>query len=89
MSDKPISKGDLVMVVSAAKCCGLAKRLGYSFVVNKIVFRSYYCGNCGAPHSADWVVLLSENSGAPFYRLRRIDPPALNDDIPIGEELHV
>lgn len=88
MSDKPISVGDLVMVVRASSCCGHTQGMGLAFCVEYLQGGPNTCHACGdhQQHSMDaWF------SGAkisfPVYRLKRIDPDALKDDIPTREEL--
>ena len=89
MSDKPISVGDLVMVVRPTPC-GCSAGLGKIFKVT-IIDRSPLpnkCASCGqlfGPH--DQARNRSERLGAALYRLKRLDPDALKDDVPTKEEL--
>ncbi len=86
--DKPIAVGDLVMVVRKAEYCGCC--LGVTFRVIGFARPSsgyIHCSDCGSrtPSEMD---AEGEKYWAPLSMLMRIDPPALEDNIPAKEELH-
>jgi hypothetical protein len=91
MSDKPISAGDLVYVAKITHC-GCPVKLGVPFVVGKIC-RSLgsTCPLCGHVDRTPYDLALDE-TGQPMcgaWRLKRLDPDNLKDDVPTGEELTV
>lgn len=84
--DKRIGKGDLVMVVRGAPCCGNPFGLGLPFRVLKMVSDGY-CIHCFTSESD---VAYSEAAGGYSVRqLIRIDPDILSADVPTKEELTV
>ena len=88
MSDKPISVGDLVMVVRK-NYCGCDKGIGRIFRVAKIDrsrFRNW-CIWCGVFSEPQDQAVSTEGVAAQLWRLKRIDPDALKDDVPTKEEL--
>ena len=82
--DKPISVGDLVMVVRARECCGNDDAVGLVFRV--FDFKpDFYCDRCGTQ-----IIRSASMDGwwrAGLNRLKRLDPDALKDDMPEREEL--
>lgn len=72
--DKPISVGDLVMIVRGNKCCGRPDALGTTFTVTNIYEHSGgICKTCHAPSSG--LVADSERSTVTYlYKLKRIPP---------------
>ena len=88
MSDKPISVGDLVMVVLTAKCghgCGIG---GIHRVVGLEGIWDSVCGECDKPLGSYTFAMCDNGKGYGLYRLKRLDPDALKDDVPTKEELH-
>ena len=70
---KEIQVGDLVVVVKPTYCCGYARSLGMTFVVNKIMEGPSRCGNCGAiDETLD--ALKPDGDWAELGRLKRIPP---------------
>ena len=82
---KPISKGDLVMVVRGCTCG--KTRLGRIYRVSYIQIRPCYCGYCGLSYALENVAMRDISSGMPLSWLKRLDPDALKDDVPSAEEL--
>ena len=93
MSDKPIAVGDLVMVV---RNCSAPIYFGTTFKVRSILF--LYGGNCsfcGKDHTGNYAKAEERYEGsdgqthdmAPVSWLKRIDPPAIDEDVPEKEEL--
>lgn len=74
MSDKPISVGDLVVVVKPTLCCGqLGKSFGAVFRVSHIRERTYSrCAHCGS--SAITLLADGWRAAISLYRLKRIPP---------------
>ena len=88
MSDKPISVGDLVMVVRSG-FHGTGTYLGHVFRVAGLINSSHKCVDCGHVHfpnspSAFWEEL---DGWIRLDLLKRLDPDALKDDMPTKEEL--
>lgn len=83
---KPISVGDLVMVVRG-KICGCKSRSdGCIFIVNNI-YRGNGLYDC--LHSAYDDIGAKDITGKHFVdlqRLKRIDPPATGDSLPTRKE---
>ena len=94
-AEKPISVGDLVMVVRGHECVvnlkgGIPYRVkGFSMQKNG----GWMCGECGSKDLAVndlvaailWQVI--PGNGIPLSWLKRIDPDALTDDVQTKEEL--
>ena len=80
-----IHVGDLVMVVRGHEC-----DVGRIFQVDGLSMDSWYCENCGAETFDDELVAehIEDDCVYPITWLRRLDPDALKDDLPIKEELH-
>jgi hypothetical protein len=77
MSDKPISVGDLVMIVKPRFCCGYSGGLGMVFIVLPPAHARYVtCSRCGRreEHSAAITVRLSDNTYCELARLKKIPP---------------
>lgn len=89
MNDKPISKGDLVMVVRPGDCCAEKSIIGSVHTVTGF-YNHYRCGSCGRIFRNVPVAFIDGLFQVrPLHRLIRIDPDALKDDVPESEELHV
>lgn len=87
--NKPISKGDLVMVVRPSKCCGHTEHIGKPFTVSGLSHGGAVC-SCGTFFdNMDAAFGCGGNFGIPLYMLLRIDPPPINEDAPAREELTV
>jgi len=88
-----IKPGDLVMVVKPRPCCGGLTNLGLTFTVGKIVRDSLRC-RCGVITHSDPIATTGviNSRGRPeavlVCCLKKIDPPAIGDTLPIREELH-
>lgn len=88
MSDKPISVGDLVMVVRPSTCCGSSfSGVGEIFKVALIKHDSGHRSCCGKVESV--VRCLGEGHMLGYFidRLKRLDPDALKDDVPADERV--
>ena len=89
MSEKPISVGDLVIMVRA--CCEQSGiYLGSIKIVEGICNSdlSGPCTNCGFRPIPPYAVMsMPSNNAVPFRWLKRLDPDALKDDVPTREEL--
>jgi hypothetical protein len=73
--DKPISVGDLVVIVRLRECCPENTKLGLIYRVNSLRTAEYACHYCGKPHGGQWTVAWGEgNVGANVVRLKRIPP---------------
>lgn len=74
--NKPISVGDMVMVVRRKPCCG-AGNLGFAFIVKKVHTTIGHCMHCGDRHESTFAV---DESGEIFRmsRLQKI-PPIVGD----------
>ena len=91
MSDA-IKPGDLVMIIKPMPCCGYSGGLGLlrtvqAFTTNALGTR---CVGCGFPDRRDFGPHTHANLGdfyASLYRLKKIDPPALNEDAETHREL--
>lgn len=70
--EKPITVGDLVMVIKPSPCCKNASDIGYIFEVKSIVTNSGHCEYCGKKDES----LVAYSGLYPFrmYRLKRIPP---------------
>ena len=82
-----IKVGDLVMVVRTT-CCGF--NLGIVFAVKEIISgATWRCAKCHA-QSTEKLALdgWGERASSGYLStLKRLDPDALKDDVPTGEEL--
>ena len=95
MSDRPIQKGDLVMIVRGHSCV-LNKLGGIPFVVTGFMNPrggGWRCSRCltmsAGPNELGVTGDIGLRGGAaPVSWLLRIDPSNLSEDIPEKEELH-
>ena len=90
MSDKPIAVGDFVRV--AKTCCPtiyehIGGKIGIVKEFDRVSWRCKYCGTSGREAKA--VAFHLPYECAPVSWLKRIDPPALDEDVPEKEELTV
>lgn len=90
MSDRPIQKGDLVMIVRG--CC--QEVIGVIFTVaaiEKIPLPN--CQYCGNDHSGLFARATERyklgSTHAPLFWLKRIDPGALSEDVPAHDEVAI
>jgi hypothetical protein len=74
--DKPISVGDLVMVIRGMLCCGGGSHIGEMFVVRDIYqYAGGHCELCKAPQSSGLAAAPDHTSGGQaLFRLKRIPP---------------
>ena len=86
MSDKPISKGDLVINILPASCCGSTKGIGVTFVVQKISRIDAIC-KCGDRKPNLLIAFREDGLWGSVYRLKRLDPGNLSEDVPTGEKV--
>lgn len=91
VSDKPISVGDLVVVVRA--CCAANPALGFVGRVFELrPTHSYSEGSCSCPRIYEPQAKIIDHPNPrggclPLSWLKRLDPDALKDDAPSREEL--
>lgn len=77
-----IKKGDLVMIVRAAPCCGANKSVGAVFIAGEDAPHVLgHCGACGSIHDEGRAVWGYKHFGAPVSRLTKIDPPPIHEQI--------
>ena len=82
-----IKSGDLVRVVKPTTCCNQPFGIGTTYYVSKIVpaqtaYLSWYCEFCGRDIYCAGLALEvgTIDNAIEIERLKRIDPPALDDD---------
>lgn len=80
---EPIKAGDLVQIVKAMPC-GCHTRIGYPFVVKKILtFNQAYCTDCGALYAGITKVaetgLIGKDQFFDVRCLIKINPPPLEE----------
>lgn len=85
-----IKRGDLVMVVKAAPCCGASDSVGRVFTVADIVDEVGECNECGLVSASKLAVIsYAERKAQDVYRLTKIDPPATGDSLPTRADIGV
>lgn len=85
--DKPISVGDLVMVVKPNRCCGAkGKSFGAIFRVEAFVTEWARCHYCH--HKEYESDAIGSYGSVSRYRLKRIPPPEELGIVDEKEELH-
>ena len=86
--DKPISVGDLVMVVKTQPCCGNGKEksIGKIYTVLKLV-QSSGCTGCSEKHIGKIVAYDKPMSGYLIFRLKRIPPLSELEDVKVHETI--
>ena len=98
---KPISVGDWVVVVRASTVHPGPCYLGLVFKVSAVrtamgglTQKEWRCSRCGQSGFTTTVRTeavaegyTDEGIGIPIYRLKRLDPDALKDEVPTKEEL--
>lgn len=86
---RPIRKGDLVMVVRPAPCCGIAKKIGYTYRAHAVSEPMLImCINCRRIVTTRLVEDGQPDEGG--YRIEcviKIDPPALDESTTEPAEL--
>jgi hypothetical protein len=91
-----IQPGDLVQVVRPLACCGDVSPVGHVFVAEALLpaweGMQLRCPDCGASitisskehvYRSEWGLLM------PKYALKKIDPPAEGDTLPVRRELEL
>ena len=77
MKDKPISVGDMAMVIKLKSCCRKGQ-LGFIFTVSKISIGVARCTHCGAQHESLFAYSGEIENGRArcvrIDRLKRIPP---------------
>lgn len=88
MSD-PIKPGDLVMVVRPTLCCNSSTSIGDVGIVTEIPSWADYvaCSLCGVTDRDLNKYRAVRDGGCHISRLKKIDPPALADDVERVREL--
>lgn len=85
-----IKLGDLVMVVKPKPCCGEASSMGILFITDdpRLEVSHVKCHNCGfVDFDLSNYFLFNGRGCAHVSRLKKIDPPALDEDIERVREL--
>lgn len=82
MSDE-IKPGDLVMVVRPMLCCGKSSGLGYVGTAEAIPINCYgaKCSFCGDENRDFRRHFMVDGKIVHALRLKKIDPPALADEV--------
>ena len=83
-----IKAGDLVMVVKPTTCCGGVDMIGSIFVVKKVLRGFGRCEACGNVSLVE-VAFESDSYATDLPRLKKIDPPADGDSLPIRKDIEV
>jgi hypothetical protein len=82
-----IKVGDLVMVIRATSCCGNSGAVGTVGIVEKIyhgcLAQCFYCKSLLRAKSDAMI----NGYGYDTYRLKKIDPPALDESVERVQEL--
>ncbi len=84
--DKPISVGDLVMVIKPTQCCGSGKHIGEIFTylgTDDLICRCPKCGHQVLERTAN----LSDGTACEFIRLKRIPPLSEFEDVKVHETI--
>ena len=84
-----IKVGDLVMVTKSMQCCGRSSYMGKVFIARSIELMTGWCPDCFTETTALCVDYNGGylTTGFPMYRLIKIDPPALPEEITKDEEI--
>ena len=88
---KPISVGDLVVVVRGTKCCGAGRHVGKIFKVTGFIDQGYIaCSACGRVRSVQLRTAfgISIHPGYDVNRLKRIPPLSELEGERTEEKLH-
>lgn len=85
-----IKPGDLVMVVRPRPCCGVASRMGMVGIaeIAKPIGDQVWCENCSMVDK-NWAnyFFIAPHGYCHKSRLKKIDPPALADEVERVREL--
>lgn len=84
-----IKPGDLVMVVRPMRCCGAQTGLG-NFGIVEGAPAGFYGLQCDSCHNVDLDIdniFTIRGSFISRYRLKKIDPPALVDEVESAKQL--
>ena len=93
MNDRPIQKGDLVVVVRGTCSCGYGKRIGLIYDVLEVRNSRHICGGCGRKtmQTVACTGMLTGNPpldlAIPLQGLKRIPPLSESEGIETKEEL--
>lgn len=84
-----IKPGDLVMVVRPTTCCGSAHNLGkIGTIISKVTNpNGVQCTNCGHWSDGNGYFRISYGRSHEACRLKKIDPPALDESVERVREL--
>lgn len=84
-----IKPGDLVMVVRPMRCCGAQTGLGSFGIVEGAPVGAYgiQCDSCGDADLDIANIFTIRGNAISRYRLKKIDPPALADEVERVREL--
>lgn len=87
--DKPIAVGDLVMIVRPRACCPQYSQFGLPFKVAAIGVPSglLRCTHCKKLHKIAHVQDGVDGLWVETSRLKRIDPPSLDESTETREEI--
>jgi hypothetical protein len=89
MSER-IEVGDLVMIVGPRRCCPEKGTFGFVFTVTKIVAPrngKWSCFHCHKKYVGDSIASYDDKSGVELRRLKKINPPAIDESTETREEL--
>lgn len=86
-----IKPGDLVMVVRPSRCCGRSDAIGMVGTVepNPTWARYAQCDGCGAADFNHANYRTIDGGGYHVDTLKKIEPPAIDDEAPAHRELEV
>ena len=87
MSDGPIQKGDLVMVVKPTTCCNNSRKIGFIYRVSGIRTTTPTCDYCKTKSSSVTCADEDAYGGFRLTRLKRIPPLAELESTEHKEEL--
>lgn len=90
-----IGKGDMVMVVRGAPCCGSMGNAKYGLTstadevgtINDA--QGFMCVGCGMRYPNPLHVALTEKGTFPIFMLKKIEPPAEGDSLPTRADLEI
>ena len=90
MSDRPIQKGDIAVVIRATPCCNSASSIGHIFTVEAIRNEKRHCIYCLRPFSGTVAIAANgehKGQGCLVSRIKRIPPLSESEGIETKEEL--
>jgi hypothetical protein len=76
-----IKAGDLVMVTRPRPCGCPSPRMGIPFIAKSITKMHMLCATCGHEYGEVWRVERDGVRGTALFRLTKIDPPPIREQI--------